>query len=235
MAAIFRRELFGAFDSPLAWIVIPTFLCLVAGFSLGFQDLLAEGQATMRPVFFWCGISYLLLIPALTMRLFAEERRSGSLELLATLPITEPQMVLGKYLAALALVGLALALTLPYPLVLASLGDLDWGPVVGGYLGVFLLGASFCAIGTAASAVTGNQVVAFLLALLICLVPFVSGFALGRVPPALLPIVQHISFETHVGDLARGVIDTRNLVFYGSVVALFLHLAVFSLQRRRLS
>ena len=233
--AIFGRELASYFDSPLAYLVIPSFLGLLGGFSLWFHDLLGAGVVSMRSVFFWSAVFYLLLIPAVTMRLFAEERRTGSLELLVTMPVTEGQMVLGKYLAALALMTVALALTVSYPLTLALLGDLDWGPVIGGYLGLFLLGASFCAIGTAASASTRNQVVAFLLALVLCLVPFATGFALAQVPPALLPLVQHLSFDYHFNNLARGVVDTRSLVFYASVVAVFLQLAVYGLERRRLS
>lgn len=231
---IFRREFAGYFDSPLAYIVIPVFLGLVGGFSLYFQDILAAGVASMRPVFFWSAVFFLLLIPAVTMRLFAEERRTGSIEMLSTLPVTEAEMVLGKFLAALSLMSGALLLTLTYPVTLAQLSDIDLGPVAGGYLGLFLLGASFTAIGTAASAMTRNQVVAFLIALVICLVPFASGYALQQVPAALLPMVQYLSFEYHFNNLSRGVIDSRNLLFYGSVIALFLHLAVFSLERRRL-
>lgn len=214
---------------------MPAFLAIVGGFSLWFSDILAAGVATMRTVFFWSAVGYLLLIPAVTMRLFAEEKRTGSLELLVTMPVTEPEMVLGKYLAALALMTAALGLTFTYPLTLASLGALDWGPVIGGYLGLLLLGAAFCAIGTAASAVSSNQIVAFLLALGLCLVHFVPGFALSRVPAQVLPVVQHLSFDYHFDSLARGVVDTRNLLFYGGVVALFLHVAVFALERRRLS
>ena len=231
---IFRREFTGYFDSPLAYIVVPVFLGLVGGFSLYFQDILAAGVASMRPVFFWSAVFFLLLIPAVTMRLFAEERRTGSIEMLSTLPVTEAEMVLGKFLAALSLMSGALLLTLTYPATLAQLSDIDLGPVAGGYLGLFLLGASFTAIGTAASAMTRNQVVAFLIALVICLVPFASGYALQQVPAALLPMVQYLSFEYHFNNLSRGVIDSRNLLFYGSVIALFLHLAVFSLERRRL-
>jgi ABC-2 type transport system permease protein len=169
------------------------------------------------------------------MRLFAEEKRTGSIELLVTLPVTEGEMVLGKYLAALALMGLALSLTLSYPLTLAQLADPDPGPIIGGYLGLALLGAAFCAIGTAASALTSNQVVAFLMALLVGLLPFASGYALARVPGALLPVVQYLTFEYHFNNLARGVLDSRDLIYYGSVVALFLHIAVWALERRRLA
>jgi ABC-2 type transport system permease protein len=233
--AIYRRELSSYFDTSLAYIVIPVFLALVGGFSLFFQDILATGLATMRSVFFWSAVFFLLLIPAVTMRLFAEEKRTGSIEMLVTLPVDEGAMVLGKYLASLTLMTLALALTVTYPATLASLGDLDWGPVIGGYVGMFLLGAAFTAIGTAASALTSNQIVSFLVALLVCLVPFASGYALTKVPAVILPVVQYISFEYHFNNLARGVIDTRDIIFYGSVVALFLHLAVWSLERRRLA
>jgi ABC-2 type transport system permease protein len=233
--AIFQREFASYFDSPLAYIVVPAFLGLVGGFTLYFQDIIAAGVASMRTVFFWSAVFYLLLIPAVTMRLFAEEKRTGSIELLVTLPVTEGQMVLGKFLAALSLMTVALGLTATYPVTLAALGSPDWGPIFGGYLGLFLLGASFTAIGTAASALTNNQVVSFLIALIICLLPFASGYALAKVPAAILPVVQYLSFEYHFNNLARGVIDSRDLFFYGTVVALFLHIAVFALERRRLS
>lgn len=232
--AIFRREFLSYFDSPLAYIVIPAFLGLVGGFSLYFQDMLGAGVVTLRPVFFWSAVFFLLLIPAVTMRLFAEENRTGSIELLVTLPVSESEMVLGKYLAALGLMTVALGLTVTYPVTLAFLGDLDLGPVFGGYLGLFLLGAAFSAIGTAASASTSNQVVAFLVALVLCLVPFATGYALAQVPAGLLPVVQYLSFEYHFNNLARGVVDSRDLLYYATVVALFLHLSVFALERRRL-
>ena len=235
VAAIFKRELSSYFDSPLAYIVIPVFLVLVGGFSLYFQDLLSGGLATMRPVFFWSSVFMLLLIPAVTMRLFSEEHRLGSIELLVTLPVSEPAIVLGKFLAAFALVAVAIAMTLTYPITLMVLSDVDLGPILGGYIGLLGLGAAFTAIGTATSVGTRNQIVAFLLALGICTLPFASGFALGQVPAAILPLVQFLSFETHFNNLARGVIDSRDLIFYGSIVALFLHIAVFGLERRRLN
>jgi ABC-2 type transport system permease protein len=232
--AIYRRELSSYFDSPLAYIVIPVFLGLVGGFSLFFQDLLGGGIATMRPVFFWSSVFMLLLTPAITMRLFAEEHRTGSIELLVTLPISEASIVLGKFLAAFTLVAVAIALTVTYPVTLWLLSEIEPGPIVGGYIGLIGLGAAFTAIGTAASVGTKNQIIAFLLALGVSTIPFASGFSLGQVPAILLPMVQFLSFETHFNNLSRGVIDSRDLLFYGSVVALFLHLAVFGLERRRL-
>ena len=234
VGAIYRRELSSYFDSPLAYIVIPVFLGLVGAFALYFQDMFTGGIATMRPVFFWSSIFMLLLIPAITMRLFAEEHRTGSIELLVTLPVSEPAIVLGKFLAAFSLVCVAIILTLSYPITLFLLSDIDVGPIVGGYVGLFGLGAAFTAIGTATSVRTRNQIVAFMMTLLICTVPFASGFALAQVPTAFLPVVQFLSFETHFNNLARGVVDSRDLVFYASIVAIFLHTAVFGLERRRL-
>ena len=151
--AIYKRELASYFNSALAYIIVPVFLLLVGLFSLYLNDLFDAGLATLRTVFFWEAMFFLLLIPAVTMRLFAEEKRTGSLELLVTLPITESQLVLGKYFAALTLILIAVTLTLSYPLTLATLGDLDWGPVLGGYLGLALMAAAYTAIGTAASSV----------------------------------------------------------------------------------
>ena len=232
---IFTRELRAYFDGVLALLIIPTFLGMVGAFSLFFQDIFAAGFIDLRSVFFWMALFFLLLIPALTMRSFAEERRTGTIEMLATLPISEEQLVIGKFLAALVVVGLALGLSLTYPLSLAQIGDLDWGVVFGGYLGLFAMGAALTAIGIAMSASTKSQVIAFLGALTIGLLPFATGYALGRVPAEWLPVVQYLTFEYHFSTLAKGIVDTRSLIFYGSIVGLFLHFAVFQLEQRRLS
>ena len=154
--------------------------------------------------------------------------------MLVTLPIKEEEIVVGKYLAALSLVFLALLLSGTYPLSLASLGELDWGAVFGGYLGLFLLGAAFAAIGIAMSAMSSSQVGAFLLSLTVCILPFATGYGLNRIPGDILPVVQYLTFEYHFSNLSKGIIDSRNIIFYLSVVALFLHLAVFQLERARL-
>jgi ABC-2 type transport system permease protein len=232
--AIARRELGAYFDSPLAYFVVPVYAVLVGGFALWFDDVFAAGTVTLRGVFFWSAVFLVLLVPAITMRLFAEERRTGSIEILVTLPVTEGELVLGKYLAAVALVAVAVATTLTYAFTMAWLGvpdavggpptvvrlftetGLDYGPAACGYLGLVLLGAALAAIGTAASSLTSNQIVAFLLALVISIFPYVT-------------------FDYHFDNLARGVIDTRNLVFWGSVAAVSLHVAVFNLERRRLA
>ncbi len=232
--AVFRRELSSSFDSPLAYIVVPVFLGLVAAFTLWFQDMFAQGVVSLRSFFFWSSLFFVILVPAITMRLFAEERRTGSLELLVTLPITELQVVLGKYLSALALLAVALLLTASYPITMATMGDLDWGPVFGGYLGLFLLGAALCGIGVAASAVTSNQMIAFLLSMVLCLMPFAMGFFLHQVPAALLPVVQYMTFDYHFNNLARGVLDSRDLIYFASVGAAGLAVAVLALRHGRL-
>ncbi len=233
--AIFRRELAGFFGHPLAYIVLTLFVSLLAVFSLGFEDVLAGRVASMRGPFFWTAACFLFLVPAVTMRLVAEERRTGSLELLGTLPLTSMEIVVGKWLAAVALVAMGLLLTVSWPIALAMLGDLDWGPVIGGYLGLLLLGSAFAAIGTFTSALTENQVVAFLLAFAACLLPWALGFFLSIVPGSLLPIVQYLTFEYHFTNLARGVVDSRSLVFYGGISVAGLQLAALVLEHRRLS
>jgi ABC-2 type transport system permease protein len=250
--AILRRELGAYFDSPLAYFIVPAYVVLVGAFALWFDDLFVTGSISMRTVFFWSSIFLVLFAPAITMRLFAEEKRTGSLEVLVTLPIRDEELVLGKYLAALSLVGVAIASTFSYPLMLLILGTqaqsegpplvvrmltesgLELGPVVCGYLGLFCVGAALTAIGTAASSLTSNQIVAFLGALLFSIFPFVTGFFLHRIPISLLAVVQWLSFDYHFSNFAKGVVDTGGLIFFGSVVALALHTAVYSLERRRL-
>ncbi len=251
--AIFRRELGAAFDQPLAYLLVPIYGILVGGFSLWFDDVFSSGAASMRSVFFWSGFFLLLMVPALTMRVFAEERRSGTLEVLATLPISESEVVLGKFLGAFALVLLLIASTFGYPVMLAWLsteagGDgsapfllrlftecrLDWGPVVGGYLGLCLLGAALTGVGLGASSSTSQPILAFLIALALTTFPYVLGLFLDRVPTPLLPLFQYLSFAYHFDNLARGVIDIRDLVFWGGITALGLHTAVWMLERRRL-
>lgn len=233
--AICRRELGGYFGHPLAYIVLTLFLGMLAVLTLWFDDVLAGGVATMRRPFFWIAACFLFLVPAVSMRLVAEERRSGSIEMLGTLPLTPAEIIVGKWLAAAILVAVGLSLTLSWPLAMASLGELDWGPVIGGYLGLWLLGAAFTAIGLFASSLTENQVVAFLLATTICALQWAIGFALPLVPGDLVPLVQYLTFEYHFSNLARGVLDSRSVVFYASVIVVALRLATMVLEHRRLS
>lgn len=211
------------------------FLGLLAGGSLWVDDLFTVGLTTVDGAFFWMASTFLFVVPAVTMRLVAEERRTGSLELLATLPVTSAQIIVGKWLAAVFLVAVALAMSLSWPIALAMLGELDWGPVIGGYLGLLCMGAGFAAIGTFTSALTESQVLAFLLSFIVCLVPFGMGLALPLVPGEWLPLVQYLTFEYHFANLARGVLDTRSLVFFASITWAGLEGARWQLDKRRLS
>jgi ABC-2 type transport system permease protein len=232
---LFRRELGGLFGQPLAAIVLGLFLALFGAATLVLDDVFAGGVASMRRPFEWIAACFLFLVPAITMRLLAEEKRSGSLELLSTFPVESWEIVVGKWLAATALVALALGLTVPWPIVLAFYGHLDAGPVIGGYLGLLLIGAAYAAIGVFASSLGESQVVAFLLAFVACLSPWAIWWGLGLIPGDLVPFAQYLTFGWHFSNLARGVLDTRSLVFGAGVIILGLRGAILSLELRRLS
>lgn len=231
---IFRREFASLFGQPLAAISLAVFVAVVAAFSLYFNDLLLSGVATMDTPFFWTAIAFLMFAPAVTMRTLSEEKRTGTIEMLMTLPITATEVVLGKWMASCALMLVGLVLLVGYPLALEQYAVLDWGPVFGGFIGLALLGGAFCAIGVSASSLTDNQVVAFMLAFFVGLVPFAMGFFLPVVPADLVPLVQYFTFEYHFSNLAKGVLDSRSVVFYLGVIALFLQGAVTMLETRRL-
>lgn len=252
--AIARRELGAYFDSPLAYVIVPIYVVLVGGFALWFDDLFNANVVSMRGVFFWSSLFLVLLVPAITMRLFAEEYRTGSIEILTTLPIRDEELVAGKFLAATVLVWVGVLCTLTYPITLAALGvpesvasttpwllrmvnesGLDFGEVIGGYGALLLLGAAIAAVGTGVSSLTQSQIVAFLGTLLLALFPFVVGFMLDRVPGGLVPIAQYLSLSFHFDNLARGVLDSRDVVYFGSLAGLGLHTAVHALERRRLA
>ncbi len=229
------RELVAAFERPLAYAVLGGFIALCGLLTLWFDDVLLGGVASMRRPFFWMGACLLFLVPSVTMRLLSEERRSGTLLVIGSLPLTSFELVAGKWIAAVGLVAGALALTAPWPVMLATYGDLDLGPVLGGYLGLLLAGGALAAIGTAASAATDSQVLAFLGALGIGLVPWLVGYALPLLPAEAVPLVQVLTFDHHFANLARGVLDSRSVVFFVSVTALALRVGTHLLERQRLA
>jgi len=235
-----RREILAYFGSPVAYIAIAVFLLLLGvvfffrvPFLLPKEDFFEAREATLRPLFEWMIFLFTIILPAISMRLLAEERKLGTLELLLTLPLTETQGVLGKFLGALGFLGVAAALTLPYPLLVTALGSPDPGPLVGGYFGVLLVGAAYLAVGLLTSAWTQSQITAFLTAIALCAaLTFVD-----RLPEAVgLPALEAanmMSFHHHFQSIARGVLDTRDLVFFLSVVAGALALAGHSLESRK--
>jgi len=225
---IFRRELRSYFATPLAYVFIVIFLVLSAVFTFQVGDLLERGQADLQPFFRWHPWLYLVLIPAISMRLWAEERNSGSIELLMTLPVTLWQAVVGKFLAAWVFAGVALALTFPVWITVNYLGSPDNGAIVAGYVGSFLMAGGFLAIGTCLSAATRNQVVAFITAALVGFIFLLSGFPLvldfvrGVLPAPIVDAIASLSFFTHFDAISKGVIDLRDLVYFAALIAFWL-------------
>lgn len=232
---IFRRELAASLGQPGAWFGGVLYVAGVAFFGFGVDDLFAHGLLAMNGLFFWMAVGLVVYVPAVTMRLIAEERRSGSLEFVATLPLRPIEIVVGKWAAAVVTVGVTLGATLPWPIVLWWLGPLDVAPVVGGYLGLSLLAAAFAAMGVCASAVSETASVAFLLGFVACLFPWALGFALDKLPLDWVGVAQAGSFQAQLAGLSRGILDTRAVVLFLSVAALSLGWAAAALERRRLA
>lgn len=231
-----RKELRAAFQSPIALIFLGVFLLVTLYTFFSYSLFFSRNLADVRPLFEWLPLLLIFLVSAITMRQWAEEQKAGTLEILLTLPLRTRDLVLGKFLAALALVGLGLLLTLPLPLTVSTLGNLDWGPVIGGYLGALLLGSVYLAIGLCVSARTDNQVVALMMTLVI------GGllYLIGSEPlTALLStetaeLLRGLGTGSRFSSIERGVIDLRDIVYYGTLTAFFLTLNVAFLEVRRL-
>ena len=225
---IFRRELRSYFATPLAYIFIIIFLVLAGVFTFQIGGFFERGQADLSSFFRWHPWLYLMLIPAISMRVWAEERNSGSIELLMTLPVTLWQAVLGKFLAAWVFAGIALLLTFPVWITVNYLGSPDNGAILAGYIGSWLMAGGFLAIGTCLSAAARNQVIAFITAALVCFVfllagfPFVLGFVRGILPQPIVEAIASLSFFTHFDAISKGVIDLRDLVYFIALIGFWL-------------
>jgi ABC-2 type transport system permease protein len=238
VATIFRRELASYFATPLAFVFIVIFLLLAGALAFFLGGFYERGQADLAPFFAYHPWLYLFLIPALSMRLWAEERKSGSIELLMTLPVTLWQAVIGKYLAAWAFAGLALALTFPMWITVNYLGDPDNGAILATYLGSFLLAGGFLAIGLCMSALTRNQVIAFVLSVVICFLFVVAGFPLvldwlSGLPQPIVDAIASFSFLTHFESIAKGVLDIRDLLYFAMLIGFFLFATAIALDLRK--
>jgi ABC-2 type transport system permease protein len=233
MIYVAHRELRAYFASPIAYVVIAAFLAIMGFFFTLIVTITQE--ASMAGVFGNVAVVLLFVSPALTMRLLAEEQRSGTIELLLTLPVRDWQVVLGKFLASLTVYAVMLALTLYYPALLMKLGNPDPGPIGSGYLGLLLLGGSFLSIGLFSSALSRNQAVAALVGFGAMLILWLIDVASGLFGPPVSDFVTYISLSGHYFDFLRGVIDTKDVVFYLSVMAASLFLSVQVLQLRRWS
>ena len=229
ISALFRRELKSYFATPVAYVFIVIFLVLMSTFTFYLGDFYERGQADLAPFFVFHPWLYLLLVPAIAMRLWAEERKTGSIELLMTLPITPWQAVLGKYLAAWAFTGVALLLTFPIWITVNYLGDPDNGAIVAAYIGSFLMAGGFLAIGACLSATTSNQVIAFVITVVVCFVFLASGFPMvldfftSWAPQTLVDGIASLSFLTHFENISKGVIDLRDLIYFGLLISAFLY------------
>jgi len=228
---ISRREIRTYFNSPVAYIVVTVFT-IVFGFFF-FSNLFVEKQADMRSFFTLAPLMFCFFAPAVTMRLLAEERGSGTIELLITMPVRDWEVVVGKWLAAMALLCTTLVLTAVFAITVAKLGPLDKGPAFGGYVGLLLMGGSYISIGVMASSFTRNQVVSLIIAFGICFALFLFGKMIPFVPEKLQPIVSFLSTDTHFENVSRGVIDSRDVVYYLSLIVVSLLLATTSLESRK--
>jgi len=228
---IYRRELRSYFNSPVAYVVIVVFLAIIGWFFT--SNLFLMNIASMRVVFELVPLVFLFFVPAITMRLLAEEKKSGTLELLTTKPVRDLEIVMGKFLAAWTLLAAALAPTLLYLATLIGLGSPDLGPVITGYLGLLFMGGVYIAIGIFGSSLTENQIVAFIISFLIILVLFLADKVLMYVPPGIASVLEYLAMDYHFSNIARGVIDTRNIVYFGSMLGFAFMLATVSLARRK--
>jgi ABC-2 type transport system permease protein len=225
---IFRREFASYFATPLALVFIVIFLVIAGVLTFGFGQFYESGQADLSAFFYFHPWLYLILMPALSMRLWAEERKSGTIELLMTLPIEPWQAVIGKYLAAWAVAGLALALTFPIWITVNYLGDPDNGVILAGYLGSLFVAGGMLAIGACISAVTRNQVIAFILSVVASFLFLLSGFPVvldflpAWLPQPIVDAVASLSLWTHAISIRKGVIDVRDLLYFITLVAAWL-------------
>ena len=227
--AIFRRELASYFATPVAYVFIVIFLVLAGAFTFYLGGFYERGQADLQPFFSFHPWLYLFLVPAVSMRLWSEERKSGTIELLLSLPVTMWQAVAGKFLAAWAFLGIALALTFPIWFTVTYLGDPDNGVIFAGYIGSFLMAGAFLAIGACLSAATRNQVIAFILTAAVCFVLLLAGFPLvldfvrAVAPQAVVDAIASLSFLTHFGAITKGVIDLRDVLFFLLTIGFWLY------------
>jgi ABC-2 type transport system permease protein len=231
-AAVFcKKELRTFFDSHVAYIVITIFLLICGWFF--FSDLFLVNQASMRNLFGIIPFIFMFFVPAVTMRLISEEKRSGTIEVLVTLPVRDHEIILGKFLAGLILIAVAVILTLVYAVTLSGIGDFDFGSVASGYIGLIFLGAAYLSIGIFTSSLTQNQIVAFITSFVIIFALFMLDKVLMFMPTLLASFLEYLSVDYHFSNISRGVIDSRDVIYYLSLIFLFLFLAVRSLENRK--
>ncbi len=237
--AVFKRELKSYFESPVAYVFIVIFLLATAGCTFFISKFFENRTATLEPFFIWHPWLYLFLVPAVGMRLWSEERKSGTIELLFTLPITLWQALAGKFFAAWLFIGIALLLTFPMILTVAYLGSPDYGLILASYLGSFLLAGGFLSVTCLFSAMSKNHVISFVLSVVACFAMLMLGvgvftdFLNGFLPVWLSEAISAFSFFTHYQEFQRGLIDSRDLVYFVSVIGFMLAANALVLERRK--
>jgi ABC-2 type transport system permease protein len=227
---IFRKDFRSYFVSPIAYIVIAIFL-LVTGWFF-FTTFFLFGQANLRNFFSLLPVIFSFVIPAITMRLISEELNIGSYETLMTMPVTYTSVIVGKFMAALAFVAALLLPTLAYPVTVSFLGQLDWGPVIGGYIGAVLLAAAFCAIGLFSSGLTRNQIIAFIIGMAICFSLTLIDKMLFFLPRSLLGVLAYLGADFHFQNISKGIIDTRDVIYFLSVTFIGLYGTFLALREK---
>lgn len=234
---ITKRELDSFFDSLIAYVLLIVLLGINGLFTwLVGKNIFFVGQANLEPFFFWSYWSLLFFIPALTMRMIAEERKTGTIELLLTKAVNDRQIIVGKFLASLILICISLVFTLPYVFTVASIGNLDLGQVIFGYLGLILMSASYISIGLYLSSVTKNQIIALLITLITCIFfHFVFDFLAQFLTGFMGKILNVLSMQSHFESIQRGVLDTKDLIYFASVIFLGLFLTEQSLSKRKVT
>ena len=227
---IFKKEFTAYFISPIAYIVISIFLLITGWFF--FTPFFLYNQANLRNFFVLLPTVFSFVVPAVTMRLFSEEFNVGSYEILLTMPVTFRDVVLGKFLAAVAFLATMLLPTLAYPVFISFLGQLDWGPVLGGYIGAILLGAAFSAVGLFASSLTRNQIVAFIIGMAVCFGLTLIDKMLFFLPHSLLGFFEYLGADFHFQNISKGVIDSRDVLYFMSVCFVGIYGARLAMEQR---
>lgn len=239
LGATFKRELTGYFQTPVAYVFIVLFLLVSGAFTFYMGKFFERDKADLLPFFDWHPWLFLFLIPAISMRLWAEEKRTGTIEMLITLPVPLWQMVAGKFLAAWAFTAITLFFTFPMWLTVNYLGSPDNGVIFGSYLGSLLMAGGFLAIGSLFSALTRNQVIAFVITAAVCFAFTVTGFPLvinffaGWLPQPVVDTISLFSFLSHFQDIERGIFEVRSLVYFASLIAFFLFATLVVLEGRK--
>lgn len=236
---LFRRELAAYFATPLAYVFVIIFLVLMGAFTFYFGGMFERGQADLQPFFIWHPWLYLFLVPALGMRLWSEERKTGTVELLLTLPVSMGEAVLAKFLAAWSMIAISLGLTFPIWITVNLLGSPDNGVIVAGYIASLLMAGAYLAVAACISALTRNQVIAFVLSTVACFAFLLAGFPLVLeffrpwLPELVVDGIASLSFLTHFRAIVKGVLDLRNIVFFLTFITFWLYLGAWVISRKK--